>query len=771
MKKAKMGLVFLVALVLFGFGVVMSGCDSIVGPSDTTTLAPVTTSTAAPTTTAGGTTTTTAGGTTTSSATTTTHLPPYSISGTVSQGTATWDAGMMMVVVFTPEVQDPITHEAILITQGQTSTTYSILGLNPGNYYLAAALFLGLTQEAQIEPPPGTPFGQYADGLGGLIDKSLGGEPTSIEVTHSDFTGINWQTNVTMPPPTTSTTNPSGSTYTITGSVDVTGFGAGKLVVKGYRPYQFSAGPAVFGSAATDIGTSDTSVNYSITGIATEDPDSKGAPYMVYLVAELFKNYPTHQPGDRVGEYSDGKMPPYVDPAYWAVTTDFSAFPNAEMITSDRTINFTSLNSVWVTTTTTIMTKISGSVTPGKTGNLQIIAYTSPGLFGPPAGVSFESVVTAEVGVGKPYVLNVPGQNNYYVVAYNFETSYPLETGALAGEYSSGRLPSGFPYDFWGNFGSRWSNTDTAPAAIPVGTTEVSSIDVTALNSVYTAPTTTTTVLVNISGNVTSPIAGTRGILAYSDTSFSHSVAITLDATTTSETKAYTLSVPTNGTYYIAAFVLQAYPNFGNGDRGGEYSSGDLPGGPYFGPGDSCWSNMTTSPDAIVVGTSDVTGKDITALNCVYTSTTSGGPTTTTTMVTYSISGHVTGAGAKAYMMVVAFDSTGESMSDPDHIVSGTDPISPTGGEADYMLTELAPGTYYIVAWATNSNFKTNMWLNGDPCGAYSSGYLPVGNLFGSVTSNTSADAVVISTGNVTGKNIALNAAAVGDGPPPPPKP
>jgi len=133
MKKIQFGFVVLAALVLFGFGLMISGCDSIVGPSDTTTLAPVTTSTAAPTTTAGGTTTTTSGGTTTTTTSTTTTTLP-SISGQVLFHTSS--AGVK------GGVDISLTQTGTLIaaaTADAVNGTYTLLDIPAGTYTIVAS--------------------------------------------------------------------------------------------------------------------------------------------------------------------------------------------------------------------------------------------------------------------------------------------------------------------------------------------------------------------------------------------------------------------------------------------------------------------------------------------------------------------------------------------------------------------------------------------------------------------------------------------------------
>ena len=195
MKKVIWFLLVLALVSVIGLGILMNGCD--IGPTETTTTVKVTT-TVAPTST-----TTTAGSTTTSSTTTTTFAPPYSISGTVSQGSTEgfWtDWGTLMVAVSTDKFNTFVDHGTIFIpiATGETSASFEITGIDPGTteVYLLSVLYFGKNEAAlQGLPPVGSAIGQYADGLMGRFGM---GTAEPVTLVH-DLTGLNWQTNLSMP--------------------------------------------------------------------------------------------------------------------------------------------------------------------------------------------------------------------------------------------------------------------------------------------------------------------------------------------------------------------------------------------------------------------------------------------------------------------------------------------------------------------------------------------------------------------------------------------
>ena len=302
MKKARWFLSVLALVSVIVLGMVMSGCESL-GPSDTTTTVRVTTTTTAAT------------SSTTTSATTTTQAPPYTISGTVSQGTTegAWTGSGVLAVHVTTDPQFKeisfLSQEAIVaIVNGQHSATFEITGLDPGTteVYLLAIMYLGVTEEPKGVPAAGSAIGQFQDGL---FPKFGVGTPEPVTLVH-DLTGVNWQTKLTMPTLEaeflgTITNNPlppMQSTLMVCVSDDKDDL---------FNSIKYTTFEAVFGTMGTPEPI-DTPYSVHI---------GQQGDYYIWSILYLMLTTTEVTPPrimDRAGEYSDGLVPAYI-PDNWTI--------------------------------------------------------------------------------------------------------------------------------------------------------------------------------------------------------------------------------------------------------------------------------------------------------------------------------------------------------------------------------------------------------------------------------------------------------------------
>lgn len=162
MKKARLGFLALFMVSAIGLGMVMSGCESLIGPSDTTTTVKVTTTTTAAT-----------SSTTTTATTTPTTIPVTSgeVSGTISWSWTTvatpenhW--GTLLVATATVEDINKDTMVAMTIESvaiNETSKGYTFTGLTNGTHYYILS-FLNVATTEFGDPRTGDFIGMYPTG-------------------------------------------------------------------------------------------------------------------------------------------------------------------------------------------------------------------------------------------------------------------------------------------------------------------------------------------------------------------------------------------------------------------------------------------------------------------------------------------------------------------------------------------------------------------------------------------------------------------------------